>query len=281
MSEILSHRRSKRDNAVDGNGRANESEAGKRIAIIPESFFESGRIRSLTGRSLKVFLVLALHRGNENGKAYPSVDTISRLSGVDCRDVRRHLRTLEDLKFINVTLSTGRKTNHYRIDWGTLVETPQVATLGKSTQVQNANPGGNAPPTLVETRRNPGQIHPPEHSRTENEQSIPAARGALWDSICQVFDFDPNPKARTHKTRLGKLVREFGELNATPDEISKRADRLRRTWGDKCHTPESLHKHWGKFAADVADTPRGDRTARVAAAAGKYDGIAVVVDANV
>jgi len=55
--------------------------------------------------------------------------------------------------------------------------------------------------------------------------------------------------AAPHRSRVGKIVRDFKALNATPDEIRQRLERYRATWPNAKATPESLVKHWMEFAA--------------------------------
>ena len=55
------------------------------------------------------------------------------------------------------------------------------------------------------------------------------------------------------RSLVGKLVRDLGELGATPAEIELRRQRIRARWGKEADTGPSLLKHWRTLDADEAD----------------------------
>ncbi len=96
---------------------------------------------------------------------------------------------------------------------------------------------------------------PPEASQLADPPSAapeaptpPRARNAVWDAVADRW-FGGNV-AKPHAKRVGKVVRDLIELDATPDEINARADRISASWGSEKSTPESLVKHWHQFAHD-------------------------------
>lgn len=68
------------------------------------------------------------------------------------------------------------------------------------------------------------------------------ARNPVWDCLCEVFGLQPVTKSE--KTRLGRMVREFTEKGAIPEEIRLRGSRYRQRWAGAAFTPEALFKHW-------------------------------------
>ena len=67
-------------------------------------------------------------------------------------------------------------------------------------------------------------------------------RKAIWTTLCQTFGFPYPPRGKLG-SRLGALVRELVEYEATADEIRKRY-RVMKGHGWKPLTPEALVKHW-------------------------------------
>ena len=49
---------------------------------------------------------------------------------------------------------------------------------------------------------------------------------------------------------VGKFVKEFRQLKATPAEIGIRRKRIRECWGPGTDTPASTVKHWSEFQDD-------------------------------
>ena len=71
--------------------------------------------------------------------------------------------------------------------------------------------------------------------------------------------------------RINKAVRDLKARNATGDEVRRRAKRYRDKWPNVELTPESLVKHWQRFAEEnvkqepmpnVFASERGERDAQ-------------------
>lgn len=72
-----------------------------------------------------------------------------------------------------------------------------------------------------------------------------AAHDALWQEIARIWF--GGKVARPHAKRVGKLVNDFADLEATPEEICRRLSNYKAAWRDVECTPEALVKHWCRF----------------------------------
>ena len=77
-----------------------------------------------------------------------------------------------------------------------------------------------------------------------------SANDAIFDTIAYLW-FD-GKVAKPHAKRVGKLVRDFVALEATPDEIVKRHKRYKEAWPTMECTAEGLIKHWNRFDGRAA-----------------------------
>lgn len=101
---------------------------------------------------------------------------------------------------------------------------------------------------------------PPKKERPRNE---------LWDAVVAEWFADGIPDSQ--RANVGKLVKEFRQLKATPAEIRVRRQRVLDCWGPGRDTPASTLKHWSEFANERhADK---HRPGRETAAPGKYAGL--------
>lgn len=87
----------------------------------------------------------------------------------------------------------------------------------------------------------------------------------IWDTVAELW-FGGNV-AKPHATRVGKVVRDLKDLQATPDEIRRRRKALAHKWPNVDVTPESLVKHWVQVGGKLA--PTGPTLAELQAEAAK------------
>lgn len=108
---------------------------------------------------------------------------------------------------------------------------------------------------------------------------------AIWDVVAQIWF--AGKVITSQRTRCGKAVRDFKELDADAQQIADRWERMRKEWGDSGATPESLIKHWYQFGPDRkvgsgagslfgAASAEAQSPARIKAKPGKYDNLKVV-----
>lgn len=109
--------------------------SGKRLAIIPEPFFVSGRdddhrtmpgpLAKLSDRAARVYLILALHEGP--GGCYPSLEEIAKLAGRDVATVKRGLEDLVDAGLVEKQPGGGRgRSTRYTLKAGANLRSAQT-----------------------------------------------------------------------------------------------------------------------------------------------------------
>lgn len=81
----------------------------------------------------------------------------------------------------------------------------------------------------------------------QKHQKQPRAPNPVWDTVVDIWFKDG--VATSLRPKIGKIVRDFKDLGAEPDEIRKRYDNYRARWPDMACTPEGLVKHWSQFGA--------------------------------
>jgi DNA-binding Lrp family transcriptional regulator len=86
-----------------------------------------------------------------------------------------------------------------------------------------------------------------------------AQRDALWDALEAATKI--KPEAIGERSLFGKCVKELLELDATPEEVKRRAAQWPKRYSGATLTPRALLMHWGELAG-----PR-----RAAANVGKCD----------
>lgn len=82
---------------------------------------------------------------------------------------------------------------------------------------------------------------------TNDESDKPARpRNPIVDCVCDLFF--GGKCLRPHASRIGKLARDFKDLEATPADIQQRYKKMKREWPNVTITPEAMVKHWFEFA---------------------------------
>lgn len=67
---------------------------------IFKAMIDSGDLAQLSGSAVKVYMVIKAHTNFSTGRAFPALETISKKSGISVSQVKRELKTLEDLSYI-------------------------------------------------------------------------------------------------------------------------------------------------------------------------------------
>ena len=112
-----------------------------------------------------------------------------------------------------------------------------------------------------------GTSKPKESTGAPRKAPQGRPRNELWDAVVAEWFADGIPDSQ--RANVGKFVKEFRQLNATPAEIGIRRKRIRECWGAGKDTPASTLKHWSVFKDD--QKPQNDRPSRIPVPKGKYD----------
>ena len=90
--------------------------AGIRFGAFPRGIVDAGLVARMTGRAVKVFVILARYADYPRFHAWPSIETISGLAGIGRRAVQTALRQLADLHVIAIIAGGGRhRSNDYQL----------------------------------------------------------------------------------------------------------------------------------------------------------------------
>ena len=80
---------------------------------IMRALIESGDLIKISGYGLKVYVVIKAHCNFSTGDSFPSLETISAISGVSLAQVKRELQNLAELGYI--AKSKKGRNNIYRL----------------------------------------------------------------------------------------------------------------------------------------------------------------------
>lgn len=99
-------------------------------------------------------------------------------------------------------------------------------------------------------------------SNSENGLAIPAngkhktsiARNPdpLWDVIVELYF--KSGVSKHDETRIGKIVRDLGAKNATPEQVRTRHRKAGKEW-DRSFSPEALVKNWDQLLPSTNGRP--------------------------
>ncbi len=94
---------------------------------------------------------------------------------------------------------------------------------------------------------------PSSKKKAKTDPNPRTPRDDLWDVIVELW-FKGAVLAKSHRTRIGKLVREFSELKASPDDVRARQAFVAGKWSKAAMaTPEAVIKHWHAFGSEDPD----------------------------
>lgn len=85
---------------------------------------------------------------------------------------------------------------------------------------------------------------------TATELLAPTKVDAVWDAVMDACNVDTASIPPSKRGAYGKVVKELKELDATPQEITRRAGIYRRRWGADKLTPTALLSHWPEVATE-------------------------------
>lgn len=169
-----------------------------------------------TGTDKFVLLAIADNAWDDGSNAWPSINTISRKTGLSIRTVQRCIQNLHDLGELQ-TMDRPGHSNLYRVIMGDK-ESPKTQ---KST-------------ALVKPKK-------------EVEKKV----DEVWDAVmaaCSVNATTINSQERGRHNRAVKALKESG---ATAEEIYARAERYKQKFPKVPMTPIALASHWSELDSSV------------------------------
>jgi DNA-binding transcriptional regulator YhcF (GntR family) len=170
-----------------------------------------------TGTDKFVLLAIADNAWDDGSNAWPSVNTISRKTGLSVRTVQRCIQNLHDLGELQ-TMDRPGHSNLYRV----IMSEKESAKAVKPTAVVKV--------------------------KNTTEKKVDEVWDALM-SACGVNAATVNSQERGRHNRAVKALKESG---ATVDEIFARAERYRNKFPKVPMTPIALASHWSELDSSVA-----------------------------
>lgn len=230
-----------------------------------------------------LLLALADAANADGTEAWPSIDELTRKTGMHRRTVHRAIDRLVEMGELEVekTIMRGRWRNCYRILMGgdspprTRGRAPRrrsgSAPRGTAPQVADSHPtggtqstpGGTAPPAhSLSTHPEPSLNHPVADPPVRDEPRTakppatkprkPREPDLVWDAVMTACAVDVTAITDSARGAYNKAVWDLKRAGATPDEIARRAALYRIHYTDAALTPTALARHW----AEVAEPPR-------------------------
>jgi hypothetical protein len=111
-------------------------------------------------------------------------------------------------------------------------------------------------------------------TRKRKKPAKPRPRDLIWDAVADTWFKGRVPPSR--KTAAGRVVVDLKAMEATPEQIVERTERLRRLAKKRDWGPVSMHalvKWWNELENE--DAPK-DRPGRIEAPPGKYANLRIV-----
>lgn len=164
-----------------------------------------------TGTDKFVLLAIADNAWDDGSNAWPSVNTISRKTGLSIRTVQRCIQNLHDLGELGIIDRPGH-SNLYRVVMSETTASEKPVNK-KSTDVVNTK----------------------------------EKRDDVWDAVmlaCGVNSATINSQERGRHNRAVKALKESG---ATPEQIKIRASAYKVKFPNVALTPIALASHWSEL----------------------------------
>lgn len=160
-----------------------------------------------------ILLVIADHCNHAGEDAFPRISVIARRANVSERTVKRRLQDLVALGELEVVKRSGT-SNLYKIVTNRIEPEPQ------------------APSTALEP--------------VKQKKKTVRQRNPIWDALLSVCGVNPDNVNSSEASRYGRMVRLLNESNATPEEITRRAQVYRQKFPKATLTPTALVNRWSE-----------------------------------
>jgi len=197
--------------------------------------------RTDIGAVAKLLYASISDRVGIHGRAWPSIRRLAVDTGVGINAVLRGLRELMAADLLIVDRQGPGRSNVYRL--GGAAETE---ALPFRERFRNGDGGAAETETVALPKRRQNQTKRTTPIEPDQERARPG--DALWGAVCELFGLKPVTKS--DRSRIGRIVRDLAMKGGTPDELRSRVARYRAEW-PRCEcTPESLCKHWDRFATE-------------------------------
>lgn len=195
------------------------------------------RVDPVTARAV---LVKLADNANDDGQAFPSVETIARETELSERAVQKALRALEQLGLLNAT-KRPRRTTLYTLHVGAVPTTNKGASDAPIGAVKGA-PGDTVrvhPTTSLGAPGAPRTVREPSVNR--HSLAAPARREREPDPMWDILDRHLGPVHTTsERGRRNRALSELRHANVDADELDRLIRAYRRLWPNITITPTAI-----------------------------------------
>jgi DNA-binding transcriptional regulator YhcF (GntR family) len=171
-----------------------------------------------TGTDKFVLLAIADNAWDDGSNAWPSINTISRKTGLSTRTVQRCIQNLHDLGELN-TIDRPGHSNLYRV----------VMSEQDSKPVKKTAKNQSSSLAVVEPKRD-----------------------EVWDAVMLACGVNPSTINSQERGRHNRAVKALKESGATAEQIQSRASAYRVKFPNVALTPIALASHWSELDSTVA-----------------------------
>lgn len=250
---------------------------------------------------LAVYAVLCWHANAATGESKPGQPTIAAEAKCSPRKVRDAIHVLETIRLIDVIRVVG-KPIVYRLlappkdpirmpleeisaacgaaptpacgavlQIGPWHEVPQTPACGATVQIgpRHVVPQNNKEESFQkepEKNLNPLEERLFETDESSNPQTAkPAPKrepDPLWDALVASLHWNPKELTKPARGSISAALRDLREVDATPEEVERRASRYRAKYPNAALTPNALAKHWSGLSADIPLPVSGSKVYR-------------------
>ncbi len=97
-----------------------------------------------------------------------------------------------------------------------------------------------------------------ERKREPRRRTTPRERDLLFEALVTACKYEQDTLTGIERGRLNKACKQLREVNATPEDVRRRAAEYRRRWPRIDLTPQGLVGNWSQLAKPQATDPIDD-----------------------
>lgn len=184
--------------------------SGVKVSIkIMDWVFEKSKSQGL---ERLILLVIADHCNSDGEHAFPRISVIARRANVSERTVTRKIQELVAKGELSVVKRQGT-SNLYKI-----VTSVDVDIQPESKKI----------------------------AVKKTDSNILSKRNIIWDTLLLVCNVNPDNVNSSEAGRYGRMVKVLKESNATPEEITARAQTYKQKFPMATLTPTALVNRWSE-----------------------------------
>lgn len=211
------------------------------FAMVPKELFAQCSVNAIC-----VYAALAMYRNYATNMCWPSQSRLAVNVRLSKSTVKRALNELCELGVVE------KRTNYN--EHGGLSSCTYLLCAPWST-------GEPSPRSTSDPRHGSQMTCKQEETNNKNINDTFRESEELFNAVCKATSIDLRSITKAQKKKIDLVVAGLCEVNATSEEIYRRAKRMESSWNTGKVTPNSLLTHWASFA-EQAKPEYGIRASR-------------------